>query len=91
MPARDPRQASVRAALLSAPGLAWVTLFLLLPLGLILGVSFLSRGEYGELERPFTFESYQRFIGFGSLGFDPLYPRIVVRSLLLGTKIKNSF
>ena len=84
MHARDPRQASLRAALLSAPGLLWVTLFLLLPLVLILGTSFLSRGEYGQLERPFTLENYQRFAGFGSLGFDPLYPLIIARSLLLG-------
>src|SRR5204863_1386626 len=29
-------------------------------------------------------ENYTRFAGFGIFGFDPLYPQILVRSLVLG-------
>ncbi len=73
-----------RSALTSGPGLAWLTAFLLIPLLAIVTISFLTRGEYGEIERPFTFDNYQRLLGFGLLGFDPLYPTILVRSLILG-------
>src|ERR1051325_2807182 len=63
--------------------LAWLALFFVAPLFGVLWVSFLSRGAYGELELPFTFENYKRVAGFGLLGFDPLYPTILARSLLL--------
>lgn len=63
------------------PGTVWLLLFVLLPLCLMLGVSFLSRGVYGEVERPWTFENYRRLAGYDLLGFDPLYPIILGRSL----------
>jgi spermidine/putrescine transport system permease protein len=59
-------------------------LFLLIPLLAIFGISLLTRGEYGDFGRPVTLENYQRLLGFGLLGFDPLYPAILLRSLLLG-------
>jgi spermidine/putrescine transport system permease protein len=58
--------------------------FLLLPLAAIAGISFLSRGDYGEILLPFTLENYKRLLGFGVLGYDPLYPFILLRSLVLG-------
>lgn len=70
-----------RSALTCAPGLGWVTVFLLLPLLSILAISFLSRGPYGETQLPLTVDNYRRFLGFGVFGFDPLYPAIVLRSL----------
>lgn len=75
---------SWRSALTSGPALGWLGLFLVLPLVLLTGISFLSRGEYGGVELPVTLESYQRLAGFGELGFDSLYPGILLRSLLLG-------
>jgi spermidine/putrescine transport system permease protein len=54
------------------------------PLLIVLAVSFLTRGPYGSVEFPFTLENYKRFLGFGLLGFDPLYPTILLRSVLLG-------
>ena len=66
------------------PGLIWLLVFLLVPMLLILSVSFISRGAYGELEWTVTLENYRRLIGFGALGFDPLYPQILLRSLALG-------
>ena len=74
----------LRSALTSGPGLAWVTVFLLVPLLSIVAMSFLTRGSYGEVGPPLTLGNYRRLAGFGLLGFDPLYPRIILRSLLLG-------
>jgi spermidine/putrescine transport system permease protein len=63
--------------------LVWLILFFVAPLLGIIWVSFLSRGAYGELEFPLTLENYKRVAGFGLLGFDPLYPTILGRSILI--------
>jgi spermidine/putrescine transport system permease protein len=76
-----PRGEMARSALTSGPGIAWVTLFLLLPLLGIVAISFMSRGTYGEVQWKFTLENFRRFVGFGAFGFDPLYPKIILRSL----------
>jgi spermidine/putrescine transport system permease protein len=73
-----------RSALTSGPGIFWVTFFLLVPLIWIGVISFLTRTEVGGYERPWTFENYTRFIGFGFFGFDMLYPQIILRSIGLG-------
>jgi spermidine/putrescine transport system permease protein len=74
-----------RSGMTSGPGIFWVSFFLLLPLIWIGVISFLTRTEVGGYERPFTYENYSRFIGFGFFGFDMLYPQIILRSLVLGT------
>jgi len=74
----------LRASVTSGPGLVWEIIFLVVPLALIGGISVLSRGDFGQLGLPITVESYKRLLGFGWLGFDPLYPLIFARSLLLG-------
>jgi spermidine/putrescine transport system permease protein len=81
--ALTPLQALVRSAFTSGPAIAWVTLFLLVPLVGIVLFSVLTRGAYGELLLPFTFGNYARLAGFGLFGFDPQYPLIILRSLLL--------
>jgi spermidine/putrescine transport system permease protein len=63
--------------------MAWLLVFFVAPLVGIVWVGFLSRGAYGELELPLTFENYKRVAGFGLLGFDPLYPTILGRSVLV--------
>src|SRR5258706_4344791 len=73
-----------RSALTSGPAVAWLLAFLLAPLLIVAGISFFSRGAYGEIELPLTLGSYKRLLGFGELGFDLLYPVILLRSLLLG-------
>lgn len=78
-----PRQELRRSALTSGPGTAWVTLFLLLPLLGIVAISFASRGTYGDVQWKFTLENFKRFLGFGAFGFDPLYPKIIARSLAM--------
>lgn len=73
----------LRSALTSGPGIAWVTVFLLVPLGGIGVISFLTRGTYGDVGLPLSLEGYRRLAGFGSFGFDPQYPIIILRSVLL--------
>src|SRR5688500_16367547 len=63
--------------------LLWLLLFFVAPLLGIVSVSLSTRGNYGELQLPITFENYQRVAGFGLLGFDPVYPTILARSLIL--------
>ncbi len=79
----SPRAEQVRSALTSGPGITWVTVFLLVPLISIVVISFMSRGTYGDVQPHFTLENFKRFLGFGAFGFDPLYPKIILRSLLM--------
>jgi spermidine/putrescine transport system permease protein len=74
-----------RSALTSGPAVFWLCSFLLVPLLAVAVISFLTRGSVGEVTRPLTLENYERFFGYGLLGFDPLYPIIMLRSLVLGT------
>ena len=78
-----PRQELRRSAMTSGPGIAWVTLFLLVPLLFIVAISFASRGTYGDVKWQFTLENFKRFMGYGAFGYDPLYPRILLRSLTM--------
>ncbi len=73
----------IRSTVLGVPAI-WLSLFLLIPLLIVFGISFFSRGNYGEIQFPLTFENYKRLAGFGVFGFDSLYPVILLRSLLLG-------
>jgi spermidine/putrescine transport system permease protein len=73
----------VAAWFLCAPGAVWIAVFALAPLAFIVGASFLSRGDYGEIQPPWTFENYRRLAGWGDFGYDPLYPRLLLRTLLL--------
>ena len=59
-----------------APACLWTLACFLLPMGLMLGVSFASRGLYGGVEWTFTLGNYAELL-------DPLYWRIYGRSLLL--------
>ncbi len=77
------RQEWIRSALTSGPGIAWVLVFLLVPLLGIVAISFANRGSYGEVVWEFTLDNFKRFLGFGVFGFEPLYPKIVLRSLLM--------
>ncbi len=74
----------LRSLVTSGPGILWVIVFLLVPLVSIAVISFMTRGTYGEIVRPFTLDNFKRFVGFGFFGYDPLYPQIVLRSVVLG-------
>ena len=74
----------IRALASALPAVVWLVVFFAVPLGIIAAAGFLSSGDYGTIERPWTFENYRRLVGFGILGFDPLYPQIFFRSGVLG-------
>ncbi len=61
-------------ALFLAPTAALMAITMLAPLAIVFIYSFLSRGAYGGVERPFTLENYSRL-------WDPLYGVILWRSL----------
>lgn len=63
--------------------MAWVTAFLFVPLLGIAVIAFVSRGDYGEIVWDFTLDNFKRFLGFGLFGFEPLYPKIILRSLVM--------
>jgi spermidine/putrescine transport system permease protein len=65
----------LRVAFLSPAVLVTIALFLA-PMGIICAYSLLSRGAYGGVILPWTFENYRRV-------FDPLYAEIFWRSFLL--------
>jgi len=56
------------------PARVWTALFLATPLAIVCGYSFLTRGDYGGVEQPWTLENYTRLI-------DPLYLAILWRSV----------
>jgi spermidine/putrescine transport system permease protein len=78
------RTYSLRALASMGPALFWLAGLFLIPMAVIVAIGFLSRGEFGTVERPWTFENFRRLAGFGLLGFDSLYPTIIWRSLVLG-------
>jgi spermidine/putrescine transport system permease protein len=75
------RKQAWRTTSLGLPAMLWLFMFFVIPLGSIVAISFFTNGTYGELERPLTIESYQRFFGLGVFGWEPLYPMIIGRSL----------
>jgi spermidine/putrescine transport system permease protein len=70
-----------RAAWACGPAAAWMLFFLLLPLVGIVVISFTTRGTYGQLQGSFSVDSYKRLLGFGAFGFEPIYLKIILRSL----------
>lgn len=73
----------LRSLATSGPGILWVTVFLLVPLLAITAIAFATRGPSGEIVGPPTLQNFRRLLGFGLFGFEPLYPLIIGRSLLL--------
>jgi spermidine/putrescine transport system permease protein len=66
----------VRGWGLFTPGAAWIALFFLVPLVILLGYSFMPRGMHGGVVPGFTLDNYRRF-------FDPLYLGILRRTVVL--------
>ena len=73
-----------RSVAIGAPAVLWLMVFFLIPLGMVAVASLLTAGDYGGIEPPVTFANYLRIAGKGMFGFDPVYPLILGRSLLLG-------
>jgi spermidine/putrescine transport system permease protein len=59
-----------------APARVWMALFFALPLLIVVAYSVLTRGDYGGVEQPTTFENFTRL-------FDPLYGAILLRSFMI--------
>ncbi len=72
------RHDRARAWALLAPGTLWLLAFFALPVAIMGAYSVMERGLYGGVEPGFTLEPYARF-------FDPLYLRILARTLWLAT------
>jgi len=59
-----------------APSWLWLAVLFAAPFAIVLAYSFLTRGVYGGLEQPWTFENYTRLL-------DPLYLSILLRSFAM--------
>jgi ABC-type Fe3+ transport system permease subunit len=60
------------------PARIWMAIFFAAPLGIVCAYSFLTRGDYGGVEQPWTFESFTRLA-------DPLYLAILWRSVWIAS------
>ena len=69
------RRPAATAAALLAPGVLWLVLFFLVPIGLMFVYSTMHRGLYGGVTPGFTLEHYRRF-------FDPLYLEVLRRTVV---------
>lgn len=70
------RRETWRLLFLISPSLFWLVIFFLIPLILVLAISFGQRGTYGGVRWDLTLKNYVRF-------FDPLYLRIFGRTLVI--------
>lgn len=66
----------ISAFAILSPVLIWMFSFFLIPLFLVVTVSFLTRGEYGGIQYNFTFNNYSRLI-------DSMYFKILWNSLII--------
>ena len=78
-----PRQLLTRAAATAGAGIVWIALFLVLPMLILFGYSFLTRDELGNAVFPLTIDNYVRFAGWDVLGYDAAYLIIVGRTILV--------
>ena len=78
-----PLQLLARAAVTAGPGIVWIALFLVLPMLILFGYSFLTRDELGNAVLPLNFDNYVRFAGWDVLGYDAAYLFIVGRTILV--------
>jgi len=62
-------------------GILWLLVFLVLPGMVLILVSFITRGGYGQLVWDYTFENYKRFMGFSVFGWTADYIIIMWRSV----------
>jgi spermidine/putrescine transport system permease protein len=67
----------VQGMFLISPANLYLFVFMILPLALVVGLSFLSRGTYGQVAYKFNATNYLRL-------FDPIYGKIMLYSLGVG-------
>lgn len=61
--------------LLVAPAMLWLSIFFVIPLLIVVAVSFAGRTAYGQIIFSFTFSNYARFM-------EPLYLRIFIDTII---------
>jgi spermidine/putrescine transport system permease protein len=69
--------------LLTAPGMLWLVVFLLLPIVGLIVLAFAQRGAYGSIDWSFSCENLKRLAGYSSFGWSADNIHIIVRSLVL--------
>ena len=67
-----------KSRFLLTPVLLWLSLFLIVPMLIVVGISFLSRDSLGNIVFSFSLEGYKTF-------FDPLYLGIYWDTLVLSS------
>ena len=72
-----------RSVLFSGPGTLWIVLLLVMPGAILLVYSFLSRGNFGQVQLPFTLKNYLRIVGYGPLSWTSVYWKVLWRSTLV--------
>ena len=72
----DWRRALPARAVFLGPGLVYVTLFMAVPLALVLAYAFFERGRFGGIKPTFTLENFTRIA-------DPVYLSVIGNSLLI--------
>lgn len=70
-----------RGAMFLSVGMLWILFFLVIPGLVLIVVSFITRGSYGQLEWTFTLENYKRLLGFSVFGWTADYLVILWRSV----------
>jgi spermidine/putrescine transport system permease protein len=75
------RSLNRRGLTLLGTGILWLLIFLILPGVVLIVVSLISRGGYGQLVWEFSIENYQRLLGFGPFGWTADYLLILWRSI----------
>jgi spermidine/putrescine transport system permease protein len=71
---KEMKREKSKGFILALPAMIWLTLFFLLPVLIVFGVSFLTRGRSAVGELPFTFANYERvFNVFGGVLTDSVW------------------
>ena len=71
---RDMRRKTIPALAQAGPVSIWMILFVTLPMLFIIYISFMSRGEFGDVVYQFSLESYQTLL-------DATYFKVILKSL----------
>jgi len=77
----EARSRAIRLWITSGPGLFWITLFLLIPSAVLLGIAFFSADDYGSPTMPLSTDAFAQVAGFSLLGWDGGNITIFLRSL----------
>ena len=72
-----------RSLLLAGPGTLWIAALLVAPGAILLVYSVLSRGDFGQVQLPFTLKNYLRILGYGPLGWTSVYWKVLWRSTVV--------